>query len=443
MKEKKVLWKCTTNLNRWIDMSPLIPVHPDNDNPSSESIIIDQKTVYQEIKGWGGCFNERGWDAVSILSQDTCDSVISAFFDPIDGCKFNICRMPIGASDFAMDMYTLNDTQGDYAMEHFSIERDKQKLIPFIRAAMVYKPDLKIWGVPWTPPKWLKTSSMYTGGYLKQDEQSLNAYALYFEKYVKAYRDEGINIFAIMPQNEPCWDNSDYPNCAYTDDQNYNFMKNYLIPRFINNDLNCEIWIGTLVNSETGIHIQFDFASKPLSDSAISSDISGVGCQYGDKIMTQVHNTYPDMELMQTETPCGDHENNWTYAEDQFREVKKYLDIGAGSYMLWNMVLDETGRSLANWAQCSPVTIDRKTKAVVYNPQFYMFKHFSYFVAPGAKKIETSGNCDDKIAFKNPDGNIVLVVQNAKDSDNIIVINFNGKMVRPTLPARSWNTFII
>jgi glucosylceramidase len=442
MKDKKVLWKCTTNLNRWTDMPPLIPVHPDNDNPLSEVIIIDQNTVYQEIKGWGGCFNERGWDAVSILSQDTCDSVISAFFDPIDGCKFNICRMPIGASDFAMDMYTLNDTQGDYAMEHFSIERDKQKLIPFIKAAMVYKPDLKMWGIPWTPPKWLKTSNMFTGGYLKQDEQSLNAYALYFEKYVQAYRNEGIDIFAIMPQNEPCWDMSDYTACGYTDDENYNFMKNYLIPRFKNN-LNCEIWIGSLVNTESGIHIKFDFVSKLLSDSAISSDISGVGCQYGDQIMTQVHNAYPDIELMQTETYCGDHENNWTYAEDQFREVKKYLDAGANSYMLWNMILDETGRSFANWAQCSPVTIDRKTKTVVYNPQFYMFKHFSHYVVPGAKKIETSGNWDDKIAFENPDGNIVLVLQNAKDSDNTIVISFNGKMVIPTLPARSWNTFII
>jgi len=42
----------------------------------------------------------------------------------------------------------------------------------------------------------------------------LQAYALYFSKYVQAYKENGVNIGMIMPQNEiawtPCW-----PSCTW------------------------------------------------------------------------------------------------------------------------------------------------------------------------------------------------------------------------------------
>lgn len=88
------------------------------------------------------------------------------------------------------------------------------ELIPLIKAAMKYQPKLGIWGVPWTPPSWMKTSGPYKGGELKQDPETLTAYALYFSKYVKAYRQEGINLYAVMPQNEPNYNNNIYPQCV-------------------------------------------------------------------------------------------------------------------------------------------------------------------------------------------------------------------------------------
>ena len=61
-----------------------------------------------------------------------------------------------------MDRYTLDETAGDTAMASFSIERDKQKLIPFIQAALAVKADIHLWGSPWTPPTWMKQGPFTT-----------------------------------------------------------------------------------------------------------------------------------------------------------------------------------------------------------------------------------------------------------------------------------------
>ena len=89
------------------------------------------------------------------------DQAIQLLFGK-DGCRFAWGRIPMGASDYAIDRYTLNETAGDTAMANFSIERDKQRLIPFIKAAQAVKPDIRFWASPWTPPTWMKSSPYQT-----------------------------------------------------------------------------------------------------------------------------------------------------------------------------------------------------------------------------------------------------------------------------------------
>jgi glucosylceramidase len=117
---------------------------------ASDVSVAPAKALHQ-IDGFGGAFNERGWAALSVLAEPVRESVLRALFHPSEGLRFNLGRTPIGASDYALDRYTLNETPGDYAMQHFSIARDRQALLPYIRAAMKYRPDLKVWGSAWTP----------------------------------------------------------------------------------------------------------------------------------------------------------------------------------------------------------------------------------------------------------------------------------------------------
>ena len=102
------------------------------------------------------------------------------------GLALNICRNLIGASDYAITPYSLDDTPGDYVMAHFSIARDREKLVPFIKAVQGIRPDLKVWVVPWSPPTWMKTN-----GPINTDNNG----------YIKA-----------IPQNEPT-QATGYPGC--------------------------------------------------------------------------------------------------------------------------------------------------------------------------------------------------------------------------------------
>lgn len=176
------------------------------------------------------------------------------------------------------------------------------------------------------------------------------------------------------------------------------------------------------------------------------SEIDGVCFQWWSsslarKLYRDKNNT--DLKFIQSETKCGDGQNNWAYAEAQFSCFKEFLDSGVSQYFLWNMVLDEQGRNTAyNWRQNAPINVHSKTNEIIYTPHYYLVKYFTNYIDGGARRIKTSGNYIDMIAFQNPDGENVLEVKNASDSAVKVAINFNGKMIEPTLKAHSINTFV-
>ena len=440
---KRVAWVSSTAGELWHENRSLVTL-PAEQGAAEADIVVDPAATFQTVAGWGGCFNERGWAALSALPDGERDKVMRALFDPADGLKLNLCRTPIGASDYAITPYSLDDVPGDYALEQFGIARDREKLIPYIKAAMKVRPDLKLWGVPWSPPGWMKDSGMMPGGgRIKTDAKTLDALALYFAKYVKAYRAEGIDLFMIMPQNEPTVE-APYPSCLWTGEELKTFIAQHLGPQFEKDGIKAEIWLGTLCTSDWG------HAAPTLTDAAAMKYVKGVGFQwFGASAARHVNALRPSLPMMQTETQCGNHENDWTYGEGQFRLILQYFRAGVGSYMLWNMVLDENGSNWTpdpsgqGWQQNSPVVIDTAAKTVTYNPQFYAFKHFSFFVQPGAVRVRTGGGLSDKIAFRNPDGTVVLVAQNSGDRARRVRIDFGGQTARATLAAHSWNTFTL
>jgi glucosylceramidase len=143
---------------------------------------------------------------------------------------------------------------------------------------------------------------------------------------------------------------------------------------------------------------------------------------------------------MQTETPCGDGTFDWKAAESTFGNIKWYADKGVRSYMYWNMILDNTGESTWGWRQNAQVTIDKITKKVTYTPEFYIFKHLSYFVTPGSVKLETKGRYYDVLAFVTPEGKIILVTINTSDKPTSLKIKVGSKSFDVTLPQKSFNT---
>jgi glucosylceramidase len=349
-----------------------------------------------------------------------------------------------------MDRYTLDESPGDFAMESFSIDRDRQKLIPYVKAALKVRPSLKIWSSAWTPPTWMKTNGAFDSGAMKDDPRIYAAYALYLAKFVESYRAEGIDVFMVVPQNEP-GQLTQYPSCDWTPAQYIAFIGDHLGPLFESRAANAEIWAGTF-NVPT-----WDVTSV-LKDPRAGRFIGGVCLQWGALGQVgAIHAAFPDMPIMQSETECGNNfwepgyqattaPNDFAYGAYTWRKFRDFFAAGSSSYMLWNMVLDERAKNLdakSPWPQNSAIVVNRSTRQVTYTPMFWATKHFSGLVDPGARLIESLGPYPDVIAFANPDGSVVVQLLNADSAARSVRIAIGPKQIVAALPAKSFASLVV
>jgi glucosylceramidase len=430
-----VRWTSSTAAACWVDKG-VFATQPWSPQASYIEVLPDSQR--QTIDGFGGCFNELEWTALNKLSAASRDSVMRSLYDTTTGCRFNMGRMPIGANDYALSYYSHDDSVNDFDMSAFSIARHQQYVVPFIKEAMKLRPDLRMWGSPWTPPAWMKTNNNYAGGAITWTPQNLQAYALYLEKCVIAYQAAGLNFFAVFVQNEP-WSNSNYPTCLWTPANLRDFIKTYLGPKFKSDNVPAQIWYSTVNNATFSTAV-----GTALSDSTCRSYIAGVGYQWeGYSAMGTHHKLYPAIPFWQTETRCGNGINNWAWADTQFLDRKWAFDSGAQAFFEWNMVLEKGGRSTWGWAQSAMISLDTALKKVTYNPEYYVSKHFSFFIAPGARSIKSAGPFAGRVAFINPNGDIVVVVRNGNATSSSTAIKVDSLMYMATIPANSFNTFVI
>ncbi len=437
-------WRSTTNQARWVDKGPLTAAAWSASTAAYVELFPDSQ--YQLIEGFGGCFNEKGWNALSVLSAGGRDSVMRALFDT-SGCNFTVCRLPLGSNDFADNYYSLNDSAGDYAMTYFNLTRDKNNLIPYMKAAMVHKPTLKLWGSPWCPPQWMKTTKSYSGdGRVTQDQKTLDAYALYLEKAVSAFQAEGINLTTICAQNEPTQGaGQNYPSCVWSAAEYLNFYKNHLVPRFKADSVKANLMWGTFC---CGTYK--DWILTPMLDSVIFKNVPILGVQQtmapNGWISANAHTDFPAIRMYETETNCC-HNNDWAGGLLEFNLIANWMKNWATVYSEWNMILDETGLSGWNWKQAAMVTVNKTSKAVTYNPHFYAVKHFGYAVKPGGRLIK-SVNTDNAYksslaAFRNPGGDLVVIAACTTAAAYQLTIKLGAKAISASLPGNSFNTFII
>ena len=427
---------------------------------STADVTINTQNTKQTIDGFGACFNELGWTSLRELSEADREDIMKELFIPGSGANFTICRMPVAANDFSRDWYSYNEKEGDFGMESFSIDNDKETLIPFIKNAQKYKPDLQVWASPWCPPSWMKynkhyaskpnddtAEEKYRNGLPKerqgfegtdmfiQEPRYLQAYALYFSLFIDAYREQGIDIFAVMPQNEF---NSDqvFPSCCWTAASLANFVGNYLGPAMEKKGV--EVMFGTMERANEAL------VDTILLDPAAGKYVKAVGFQWAGKgAVGGLHKRYPELKLYQTEQECGDGLNDWKGAMYSWNLMKHYLNNGVSAYMYWNISLEEGGISRWGWAQNSLVVVDTEKHSYRYTPEYYVLKHVSHYVQPGAYRLNAEGEYTDLLAFKNPDNSIVLVIANEDNKEKTITIGIDGKNYSLTLEANSLGSLVL
>lgn len=402
---------------------------------------------HQTWEGFGGCFNELSQIALQKLNEEARSEIYDDLFSPqADGLRLNFCRLPIGASDYAVGWYSHNETPGDFSMENFSVQRDEKYLLPYLREALKRNPDMKLFASPWSPPTWMKEPPVHNYGTLIRTPENLEAYALYLMKFITAYAEKGIRIDQIHIQNEPV-STQKFPSCIWTGEEFAEFIGQYLGPLFERNGLKTQIWLGTLNGPETDhrtLYTRFnDYANLVLHDPDANRYIHGVSYQWAGKYaLAQTKEAFPEKQYMQTENECGDGKNSWEYARYVYELFQHYIAGGVCAYVYWNMVLQQGGRSSWGWNQNSMVTVhsEKGGSSVAHREyEFYVMKHFSRFVQRGAIRLGLDGHLSSNcVCFENPDGSRVLIAQNPFAKP----LSFVFEEAAITLPPDSINTLV-
>lgn len=390
-------------------------ISPKSDIPYNTTLSWNGETA-QEWEGFGGCFNELSQIALLSLDESSREKVYDLLFsNKEEGLHFDFCRLPIGASDYAEIWYSHNETDGDYEMKHFSIERDFKYLIPYIKEAKKRNPQMKLFASPWSPPVWMKHPKAYNFGTLVWNEENLRAYALYLLKFVEAYEKLGLHIDQLHVQNEPM-SSQKFPSCIWTGEQFAEFIGKYLGPLFKEHGITTKIWLGTINGPEVdqrALYTRYnDYANLVLHDCDAYPFIEGVSYQWAGKYaIAATKQAFPEKKYIQSENECGDGTNTWEYARYIFELFQHYISNGVCAYVYWNMVLPLHGESTWGWCQNSMITIAESNFKLEY--EYYVMKHFAKFVVPGAKRLVLNGHLSSNaIAFKNPDNSIILTIHN-------------------------------
>ena len=423
---------------------------------SNADVTVNDGTENQTWEGFGGAFNEKGWVALSALDEGERSRAINLLFGD-DGARFVMGRIPIGASDYAIDRYTLDDQADDTDLKAFSIERDTNNLIPYIEAAMAVRPGIRFWASPWTPPPWMKTGmksgkqpSPYDGGTMKDDDTILKAHAQYFIKFIGEYGKKGITIEAVAPQNEPNYDQN-YPSCLWPTALFTKFVGKYLGPAFDDAGVTTKIMLGTMSNGSADPAI----VSNVMGNADAKKYIKVIGMQWGMQSHVGEAKGF-GVPIWQTEHVAGNcpfggasncatvssskAPNDHAYGVETWNLIRDWIKTGVTSYSAWNMVLDTSGLGIdttRNWNQDSLLAVDTGARSLIVTPAYQVFRHVSRFVEPGAKVVGTSGG--DAIAFKNPNGGLVAVIFNSGGGKKLTVA-IGGKKLQFDMPGNGWAT---
>jgi len=415
-------------------------------------VAVYPEATRQTIEGFGGCFNERGWRALSVLDPAARREVLRRLFDPSAGLGLRVCRVPIGANDYAVDRYSLNETDGDVEMTRFSIERDRVSLIPYIREALAVQPKLRLWGCAWSPPTWMKDNRSFDSGNFLDDPRIYRAYALYLLKFIRAYRAEGLAMEAVAVQNEP-GTLTNYPSCDWTQVQYLVFIRDHLGPLFREEGLRDAIMLGTFNQPMLMGH-----ALTVLTDERARRYVSSGGLQwYAFELAKQMKAVAPGLKLWQTETDCGNWPwmpgfnpetppNDAGYACFTWEKIRDWLKAGVTVYDLWNMVLEPTGKNIDSkraWPQNSPITIDPETRAVRYTPMYAAVASFARFVPPGSQVVETEGPIGDAVGFVDPAGRTIVSLFNRKGTRDTIPVLVRDRVYGVGMEPLSFGTLVV
>jgi glucosylceramidase len=422
-------------------------VSTDYEEPSGSRIWLDTRSRFQVIEGFGGAFTEAAATTWLKLDEQQRAQVLGDYFHPTLGHGYTFCRVHIGSCDFSLGNYSHVEKFHNEELQNFSIERDRQALIPFIKAALsVAVEPIKLLASPWSPPAWMKTNGeMNGGGKLKPEFAA--TWARCFVLFIEAYAAEGIAIWGVTVQNEPQatqrWD-----SCVYSAQEERDFIRDYLGPALEKAGLGNVRIVAWDHNRDEMV----ERASVIFSDAQAAKYVWGTGFHWYvenhfDHVQ-QVHDAWPDKFLLFTEgcQEGGPHLGNYSLGERYGHSIINDLNHWTVGWIDWNLLLDETGGPNHVGNLCSaPLIALTAENRVLKQSSFDYLGHFSRFIRNGAVRILCAANREvlECCAFINSDASVVLVVMNRSEDLHSFQIHLHERVWIAEIPARAIVTIVI
>ena len=410
-------------------------------------IAVDAKERHQTMVGFGASITDASaWLIQTKLTPAQRDGLLRELYGRGEGgLGFSFTRVTIGASDFSLDHYSLDDAPNgaaDPKLEHFSLKRPQEYVFPTVRAALKINPNLKVMASPWSAPAWMKTTGSLVQGQLKPEAYPV--YADFFARYIHEARKVGVPTDYLSIQNEPDFEPDSYPGMRWLSKDRARFFGENLAPVFKREKIATKVldWDHNWDQPQQPMTVLADVKAKAF--------VTGVAwhCYAGNvDAMETVRAAHPDKEVFFTECSGGEWAPKF---DDSFSWMVEQLIIGstrrgAKGVLMWNLALDEKfGPHAGGCGNCRPVvTIDSTTGAITRTQEYYAFGQASRFVKPGAVRIGSPEKIGDlrTVAFQNRDGGRVLLVLNTGKTAADFAIVEGGKRFKASIPARAATTF--
>jgi len=444
-------------------------------NPIPMKILPDQQ--YQTITGFGGSFTEASAYLLNQLSKENRDKIIEAYFGD-SGARYSLTRTHMNSCDFSLSNYSYAPIEGDKELQNFSIEEDKDDIIPMIKDAMAKSTDgFKIVASPWTAPPWMKDNKSWMGGKLLPEY--FDTWALFFSKYHEAYKREGIDIWGFTVENEPLGNDNNWESMHFSPEEMTSFVQNHLGPK-LESDGKAQVKI--LGYDQNREHLK-EWVDAMYKDEESAKYYDGTAIHWYASTfevfpeeLQYAHKKAPGKHLIQSEA-CVDAEvprwkdDSWYWSkeatdwgwdwapEDQKHLHPKYapvyrygrdiigcLNNWVDGWIDWNMVLDTQGGP--NWFQnwcVAPVIVDPEKDEIYFTPLYYTLGHFSRFIRPGAMRIgfELTDKTLLATAAMNLDGSIVVVVLNESEATKTFNLSLGNQSKLVTIDQKAIQTILI
>lgn len=392
---------------------------------SADTLVISEKENTGFL-GFGVAITGASCYNLSLMEEGERTDLLKKIYSK-EGLGLSVARICVGASDYAAELYSYDDVEGDTELKHFSIDRDKRYIIPMIKEILKINPDLYVYSSPWSPPGWMKTGGNMCGGYMR--DEYVDCYADYYVKFLKAYAEEGIKISALTPQNEPNTQQHGYmPACIWHPEIEARFVK-VLRKKLDEAGLDVKIWLYD--------HSFIDFRRVLWSldnCDGLADALDGVAFHYYDGAIEQtleVQERYPQLDLHFTEggPRLYDH-----YANDWCKWTTmsvKALNCGYFSFTGWNLMLNEMGGPNIGPFFCGGlVTRHSVTGELSYSGQYKAFSHIAPYLTPESKICSISESEDfgrPMFKYPTPKSPIVGTAIVNPDSTALVLINPDGE----------------